>query len=183
MVIVSGDVGVVVPDYYSGPTITVYAHSLRDGAEVWRRQLADLSAVFTDESGFLLADYRADTLTLVRGGSGADVWQAHVRGIGIDETPTRLPDGELAVAERDGVAFLGPDGTIRPVAVPVGGAYAAAAGSDGLFLASAKKVFLLTAAGVSWQAEVPQYTQLDPVPLPDGGVAVQSEDLECVFAD
>lgn len=182
-VVVSENVGVVVPDFITGPTITVVAHSLEDGAELWRRQPADLSAVFPDQDGFLLADYRADTMTLVRATTAAQVWQAQLPKIELDDAPTSLgPDGAIAVLESGAVAFVDRDtGNVRQVSAPAGGGYTAAH-EETFFLGSGTQVLLLAPTGVSWTAPLPHYTQSDPAALTDGGVAVQSEDPTCATA-
>jgi outer membrane protein assembly factor BamB len=186
-VVVSGNVGVVVPDVTSGPTVTVVAHSLDDGAELWRRKLADISGVYPDQAGFLLLDYRANTMTLVRATGGTQLWQAQLRKIDdLDHPPISLsPDDALAVPERSAVAFVDrSSGDVQQLpAQPGGGARAAAAGQNGLVLASDTQVRLVTATGVSWTAQLPHYTQTAPAALDDGGVAVESEDPICAHAD
>lgn len=182
-VVISDNVGVVVPDVFSDPTITVVAHSLDDGAELWRAHPADISAVFPDQAGFALADYRANTLTLVKAGSGARIWQAQLRKVdNLDQPPATLPpDNAFAVIELNGVAFVDRDtGDVRQVSIPAsGGSGRAAAGDNKLFETYDGKVRLVSPTGVSWTASVPHFTQTDPAALDDGGVAVESEDLEC----
>jgi outer membrane protein assembly factor BamB len=185
-VVVSGNVGVVVPDVISGPTITVVAHSLDTGAEVWRRELADISGVYPDQAGFLLLDYRANTVKLVRATAGTPLWQAQLRKFeDLDLAPFGLrPDGALAVLERNAVAFVDRDtGDVQQVPTPADGGAHAAAGDNDLIVTDETEISRLTAAGVSWTARLPHYTQTEPAVLDDGGVAVQSEDPICVTAD
>jgi putative pyrroloquinoline-quinone binding quinoprotein len=183
-VVVSGNDAVVVPDVVSGPTITVVAHSLVDGAEIWRRKLADIAAVFPDRSGFLLVDYRSNTMTLVQATRGTQLWHAQLRSIELDQAPMTLhPEDAIAVLERDAVAFVDRDsGNVRQVSAPAGGGYAAAS-DNGLFLASQTRVLLVTPTGVSWTTQVAHYTHTRPAVLDDGGVAVQSEDPICATAN
>jgi hypothetical protein len=180
-VIVSQNVGVVMPDAISGPSVTVVAHSLDNGAVVWRHQLADIAAVFPDQAGFMLADYRANTMTLVEAATGNQVWEAQVGRVeNLDQPPISLaPDGALAVLDRNGMTFVDRNtGTTRQVSTPLGIGQAAAS-DTALFVVGATHLFLVTDAGVSWTVQLPHFAQLDPTPLDDGGVAVQSEDPIC----
>lgn len=184
--VVSEDVGVVVPDVISGSTLTVVAHSLEDGTEVWHRQMADLSGVFPDASGFLLLDYRANTMTLVRP-TANPIWQAQLSKItDIDNPPTRLdPDGALAEFERAGVAFVDHGtGDVRQLPLPDAGyGYATTDGRNGLVVGSDTRVFLTTANGVTWQNQLPHYIQNWPAVLDDGGIAIQTDDPVCAVPD
>ena len=179
-VVVSGDVGVATPDAVADST-PVVAHSLRDGREVWHRDLSDISAVYPDEAGFVLVDYRADTVTLVRPTTGAQVWQARLHRIdNLEQAPLTLrQDGTIAVLETDAVAFVDRDtGAVRQVPFPMGVGRAAGAGGE-LAVTNDQHVALLTADGAMWTAALPDFGQTDPAVLDDGGVAVQSEDPEC----
>lgn len=181
-VVVSGDVAVVVPDIVSGPTVIVSAYDLGNGSELWHRQLADISAVYPDQAGFLLADYRADTLTLARPDNGAEVWHAQLTKIeNLDQAPVRLGSGGvIAVLERQAVALVDPrTGEVRQVPNSGGVGRAAGARND-LLVTSFTRVSRVTAAGISWQAALPHFAQGDPVVLDDGAVTVQSEDAMCV---
>jgi outer membrane protein assembly factor BamB len=184
-VVVTGDAAAVMPDSSSGPTVTVFAYSLADGHELWHRRLADISAVFAEQDGFLLTDYRADTMTLVRASTATPVWQAEFRRIdNLGQPPTVVRPGELAVLEIDAVAFVDESsGDTRQVSASTAGGYAAAAGAGGLFVTGGTQAALLSPTGTSWTVALPQYAQLAPAALADGGITVQTEDPMCGIAD
>lgn len=180
-VMISGDVGVVAPDSYADPTVTVFAHSLSDGTEVWRRELADLSSVYSVAGGFLLYDYRADTVTFVRGADGTPVWRAHFGRVAIDQPPIELPAaGLIGLFEENAVAFVDRDnGKVRNEVAAEGGYARASADGDAIYLGAGTEVVRMTAAGVSWRAGLQHFTQVPPLLLDDGGIAVQSQDPMC----
>lgn len=177
-VIVSNNVGVVVPDAVTD-SLPIVAHSLDNGAELWHRQLADIADVFADQAGFLFVDYRADTITLVHAQDAGQIWQAQLHKLDIENEPpvTVQPANAFAIFERDSVAFVDRDtGDIKRV--PVSGSYGTP-GDGGLFLGAETELVFLSPTAVVWTAQLLHYTQLDPAVLDDGGVAVQSEDPMC----
>jgi outer membrane protein assembly factor BamB len=179
-VIVSDNVGVVVPDAVAD-SMPIVAHSLDNGAEVWRRRLADIADVFADQAGFLLMDYRADTVTLVRATSAAQIWQAQLHKIEIlNEAPVTVqPANALAIFERDSVAFVDRDtGDVERVSASASVGHGTA-GDDGLFLGTGTELQFLSPTAIVWTEQLLHFTQLDPAALDDGGVAVQSEDPMC----
>lgn len=180
-VVVSGAVAVAVPLEVSGPTTTVVAHSMADGREVWRKNLADISNVFADSSGFVLADYRANTLSLVSP-TGAARWVARLHKLGdLDHAPAST-DGALVETEHGGVAFVDRStGAVHHVRVPDAAAITAA-GKDA-FVTGNVAMSRVTSSAVSWTKQLPHFTQAPALALPDGGAAVESQDLECVVAD
>lgn len=179
-VIVSNNVGVVVPDAVTD-SLPIVAHSLDNGAVVWRRQLADIANVFADPAGFLFVDYRADTVTLVRAESAGQIWKAQLNDIELsEEAPVTVqPANAIAISERDAVAFVDRDaGDVQRVSEGASTAYGTP-GDDGLFLGIGTELLFLSPRAVVWRAQLLHYTQLDPAALDDGGVAVQSEDPMC----
>jgi outer membrane protein assembly factor BamB len=182
-VVISGNVGVVVPQEVSGNSITVVAHSLGNGAEKWRRQLADISGVFPDREGLVLIDYRDDTVTLAAAATADPIWTSRLGKIDdLDRAPVSVgTDGTLVVPERSSLAFLDrSSGHVRHVSLPVsGGRGYVAAGNEGVLAVSGTEARLVTPDAVTWTTRLPHFAQSDPAVLADGGLVIQTEDPMC----
>jgi outer membrane protein assembly factor BamB len=179
-VVVSNNVAVVVPDAVTD-SLPIVAHSLDNGAQMWRRQLADIADVFPDQAGFLFMDYRADTVTLVQAPSATPIWQAQLHKLELsDQSPVTVsPANAIVVPERGSVAFVDHDtGDVQrlPADAP---SWRGAAGDGGVFVGGGTELLFLSPTAIVWTAQLLHFTQLEPAVLDDGGVAVQSEDPMC----
>lgn len=179
-VVVSGDTGVIVPGSIAGPT-TVVAHSLTDGAELWRYTFRYFPDVFPDRSGFLLADGQTQVWTLVDAHTGHAAWSAHLRRTGtLRRSPTLTAAGAVfVIEEQTSVAFVDhATGQVRRVVVESGEGTAAAR-SDSYVLAGTK-IRRVSPEHVVWTRDLPQYPSQPPATLTDGGVAALTRDPICL---